>query len=35
MLTLEILIYDKVNCGFSGLASLEIPLFIQTLINDF
>jgi hypothetical protein len=30
-LALEILIYASVNCGFSGLAGLEIPLFIHVL----
>ena len=30
-LALEILIYASVNCGFSGFAGLEIPLFIHVL----
>ena len=28
-LALKILIYAKVNCGFSGFASLKLHLFIQ------
>ena len=30
-LALKILIYAKVNCGFSGFASLKLHLFIQPL----
>ena len=32
-LALKILIYASVNCGFSGIASLKLHLFIQPPIK--